>query len=922
MASFLKKLFKSKWEHQDPAVRLEAITPELDQETLLNLANNDPEQQVRIKAINHLTDLSDTRLLISDKAAPIKAAAINRYIEVATDAKEESQQIQNLSAIAINKENSTEILLTIAVETKSQALAQAALDLIHDEASLFDFIMSSQSSKARLKAAEKITISPMLKKLESHFKGKDKSLHRFAKEAIQKQVDAQAKINNAKQATATLLEQSKQLAEQVFNPTYEAQVAYLKQTWKKAEFTDTFNEEFENAIKKCEETLHTNKEQQEALNIESANKAEATKQHYLVLDSIKTLFTAYKEKGVATLSSVEASISELQEKWQLAEEINNAQKSDQAEFKAALTVLGNITSCLSNLDKAKALQEKGATTIESKKTLRQSIQSLLKSSNWPADFQKPNEITQLLALSEQLSNDIDSLKASEHSHIETTHKKLDLLEQEIESGNLKQANKIYNDIKKSLALIERNQAKPLQSKFQMLSSELNNLKDWKEFAAEPKFIELCVNMENMIESTLAAKEIAEKIQELQNQWKALGSLGDKKQQDALWSRFKKASDQAYLPCKAYYDNLSNTRQFNFEQRVIICEQLENLFQQQDWDDANWKALQKIVDKAFHEYKKFAPVDRAQNTAIQKRFNDATQSIKQKLHGHYQSNLETKQSFINECAELLTSDDLVAAIERCKAIQELWKTIDSAGKSEQALWVQFREKCDAIFDRRQQEYQAKRSHTDGLIINAQNIVESAKLLETSISKDSLSQLNQFKQDIRALDIPDKISTAKIHVISEIEKTIKSNINNSSIAAEQQQWVDARLLSEQLANWELNAGASAEELKEKILNAKLPKGVSEILVSRMENPNKADFKALQDHCLSFEIALGIESPSDEQQNRMAIQIKRLQENMGKQPLSRQEILLNAQLEWFGFAAQTEQFLELQTRFFNGLKQSSAA
>jgi hypothetical protein len=922
MASFLQKLFKPKWEHQDSAIRLEAVSSELSQEILLGLANHDPEVQVRIKAINLLSSLSDIKPLISDKAALVKTTATDRYISIATDAQEEKLQIQNLSSIVTNNQNSTEILLTIAVETKNQTLAQAALDLIHDEASLFDFIMSSQSAKARLKAAEKITISSMLKKLESHFKGKDKTLHRFAKDAIQKQLAAQTKIDSAKQATASLLEQSKQLSSSAFNPTYEAQVAHIKQSWKKAEYTEAHDQEFQSAIDECEAILGKNKEQQAAINTENANKAEALKQHNIVFDSIKALFKTYKEKGAPSLTSIRTSIDDLNAKWLQADEIYSASKTEQSDFKTAMTTLGNMANCLESLEKAKAFQEKGAHNIESKKSLKKSIQSLLQSMDWPAEFQKPNEIAQLITLNEQLNNDIDSLKSSEHSHIETTQKKLSHLEQEIEKGNLKQASRIYNEIKKALALIEHNQAKPLQSQFQMLSSELNNLKDWKEFAAEPKFIELCASMESLIQSTLLPIEIADQIKDLQNQWKALGSLGDKKQQDTLWTRFKTASDQAYLPCKAYYENLSNTRQFNFEQRVVICEQLEALFQQQNWDSANWKALQKIVDKAFHEYKKFAPVDRSQNASIQKRFNDATQSIKKQLHNYYQSNLETKQSLINECSELLTSDDLISAIERCKAIQEQWKTIESAGKSEQVLWVKFREQCDAIFDRRQQEYQAKRTHTDTLIKDAQGIVESAKQLESSSNRESLSQLEQFKQDIRALDIPDKISSAKIHVISEIEKTIKGNISHSYIAAEQQQWINARTLSEKVSSWELNSDTPTDELKDTIKNTELPKSVSDILINRIDSPNKEDFKTLQDHCLSFEIALGIESPASEQQNRMALQIKRLQENMGKQPVPRQETLLSAQLDWFGFTAQSEDFLELQTRFFNGLKQTSAA
>ena len=920
MASFLKNLFKSKWQHHDAAIRLEAITPELAHEAIISLANSDTETDVRIKAIQHLSSLKEVSCFLADKNKDIKEAAIDQYIAIATHNKVKEKQIESLKEIEHHHENAVEVLLTIASESSDQEMAQAALDLVSDQSALLEFILQANSAKARLTAAEKILDSSKLKQIETHFKGKDKSLHRFAKNRIQQRIDAEAAIENAKQATASLLAQAEQLSTQAFNPTYEGQVAHLKQAWQKAEYKEATDSPFKHFMALCDKTLNEHKKQQQAINSENAQKTEALKQHSSVFNSIEGLFKIYKEKGVDSLNSATQSCSELEAAWSSASSIYNASDADQKDFNSAINKLASIKSSLSKLEECHAIFNKKVISLDHKIALKKSIQSLLSTITWPDDIPPPSDLQKLTLLSSDLDQDISSLKQDEQSHIDATNKKLSELEKAIEAGHLKQSNRIQGDIKKSLALIAKNHAKPLQTKFQMLSSELNNLQDWKGFAAEPKFVELCEKMERLIPSDLPPKELSSNINDLQNQWKSLGNLGDKKQQDTLWARFKTASDTAYLPCKAHYDELSNIRKFNLEQRNIICQQLEALFEQQDWNETNWKGVQKIIDKAFHEYKKFAPVDRAENTNIQKRFNSATQAIKQKLQDYYQSNIDAKQAIIDECSALITSDDLNAAIERCKMLQQTWKTIDSAGKSEQNLWVTFREKCDAIFDRRTQENQAKRSHTNTLINDAQAFVDQAKNLETSSERDALKQLAQFIQNIRELDIPEKVATAKIHVINAIEKSIQQNIKQSSEIQAQQTWANARELSNDIANWEVNPDNEQATIESRIEEAALPKGVSEIFRDRLQNAASTDLETLNSHCLDFEISVGIDSPSHDQQNRMALQIKRLQENMGKKQPTRQEAIQTAQLKWFAFRASDASYFEAQTRFFADIKQST--
>jgi exonuclease SbcC len=933
MASFLQKMFKPRafkpqWQHEDASIRIEAITPELPYDTLVLIARNDEAQTVRLKAITLLHTLSDLAALFGDKNPSIKESALNQYLQIATGAAGTQQQIDNLVDIGNNHPNATEILLIIASASNHSKLAKAAMDLVHDEAALFEFIMQSNSAKARIKAAGKITTLSMLKEIEAKFKGKDKTLNRLAKNKIQEQLNAEAETETKKKKTESLLKQCQQLTVQAFSPTYEGQLAHLKQAWTKAEFTEHFNAEFSDCISQCEIVLSAHKEQQDAINAQQQLTIKALVFHNKAIEQIATDVKGYKERSPKSSDEVGGSLAQIEASWHQAEQLSKADSSLALEYSSELTMITNIHQALIKLDGIDEILNKKLTNIDSMVMQKKAIKSLLNSLNWPTDLPSPAGIAKLINAEAEVEKSIGQLKNNEQITLQSIADKIAELESELEKGNLKHAARIQQLIKKELPLVERNQTKHLQSSFQSLSSELDRLNDWKGFAAEPKFIELCENMESLVESTLEPKDLSDAIQLLQNQWKSLGGLGDKKQHNLLWARFKTASDKAYLPCQAFYDQKSNSRAFNLEQRQEICEQLEALFQMQNWDNANWKGLQKIIDKAFHEYKKFAPVDRAANTAIQARFNTATTAIKQKLGGYYQVNLDAKQALIDECSALLESDDINSAIERCKTIQNTWKTLESAGKSEQALWIKFREKCDAIFELRNQAFQAKKAQTDTLIESAQNIAQQAKLLEASPSNDSLKQLAQYKQDIQQLDIPEKIKVSKINGISTLETLVKSNIEQASKNQDVQSWVNAHEFSAKIAQWEIDPDTSLESfesLQTLINQTELPKAVLEILLERLNSPasinTTTNAETLKAHCLDYEIAMGIDSPTGDQQARMAAQIKRLQENMGKQQPTRQQGSTQAQLDWFGFSGKAQGYQDYQARFLAALKQATS-
>src|SRR5579872_1312199 len=92
----------------------------------------------------------------------------------------------------------------------------------------------------------------------------------------------------------------------------------------------------------------------------------------------------------------------------------------------------------------------------------------------------------------------------------------------------------------------------LTSQLQDLDARLADLKDWKSFSVVPKRMELIEEMESLIGATLEPVALADRIKTLQEDWKTLSKgAGDNPQVE--WQRFHEAAQQAYQPCREYFE---------------------------------------------------------------------------------------------------------------------------------------------------------------------------------------------------------------------------------------------------------------------------------------------------------------------------------------------------------------------------------
>ena len=248
---------------------------------------------------------------------------------------------------------------------------------------------------------------------------------------------------------------------------------------------------------------------------------------------------------------------------------------------------------------------------------------------------------------------------------------------------------------------------------QQLDVKLNELKEWKDYAVAPKRIELIEEMEALIGSSDAPKALGDRIKQLQEEWRTV-SKGILSDSEADWQRFHQASVAAYQPCREYFEAQAKLRQANLEMRKNVLERFLAFETAQSGENPDWSSVTAVLREARQEWRRHFPVDREAGLALQDQFDTAVGRLQERLDAWYAQNVAERKSLIQRAQALLSKEDGREAADAVKRLQLKWNELGAVPRDqEQPLWNEFREHCDAVFQRRQQAYA---EHTAGLEAN--------------------------------------------------------------------------------------------------------------------------------------------------------------------------------------------------------------
>jgi len=907
LEKFFKPSFlKPKWQHKDPAIRKLAIADLSDEKILLKIAEHDSVLSVRAAALAKIKSPQNLAIFLVSENTELRQQAQQQHLVQLLP----NQNISDLAAISNDND-----LVNIATYTRDDALRLAAINQLGNESIRLDIASNNPVAKMRMAAAQGLENSESLQKLMQVAQGKDKALYRFCKDNLagRKSVEDKAKLREEKIATA--ISNAQHLGTIAYSPDYNGRLQLLKQNWAALNVLDAQQQQALNtALVKCEDTLAEHVAEEKAAQDKIIAIASAKETFITLLAQLESL--EFSEQVSAQLKTLEQS-------WNDSKSVSKPDAIQNKTFEQSLQAWLALDNTRNQLIEQKETfdalilqsQQLEKSSVSKSQNLQKELTKTVKQLPWKAaelqvSIETPALLTELESALQNVIKHNQNLTAHEADSSKQLAHFLNELEDHINEGHLKEANKSHQHALQALKKISQQEAKKFQRQYQNLTAQLTEIRDWQGYAATPKKEALCVSMENLVGSEMDPAILADKIHNFQEEWKAIGPIA-RQDDKILWNRFRTAADKAYLPCKAYYADMAIQRQQNLVNRQALIAQLTDYEASMDWDGADWGIVQKTLDAARETFRSFSPVDRNEHKNSQASLQEISDKIYAHIKAEYQRNIEAKESLIKHAKSLQEIEELSQAIEQSKQLQADWKTIGmTPNKADQKLWQEFRLACDAVFSRRDEQRQQNKVHIEASIEQAQAIIIKAEAAAKETNSESKEALALCASEFAELSLPKALYAQLRKRLFDAQQQQEDSFSLAKVVKKQQAWIT---LTDRLSAISLksqDADQAAALYKADAIDLKLPQGIDKSLLASKWNEVSSELTvalshtdSLRDACIGLEIAAELSSPAEDQQARMAYQVKRLAQGLGQTGSLQQQIsdsvsqwlALNADQAW---------------------------
>ena len=802
-------------------------------------------------------------------------------------------------APAVNKQPQQTEAAKSAKEDRGARIAKQleAVQGMPAQKKLAELAIGGLTAEVRSRAASGLRDEALLHDVIRQAKGRDKGVFQIVRQTLQQLRDVQAAQNELEEKRQQLIQQAQDQARSEDTTLYEPRLDTLFKQWKSVE-TDASNEqitEFLSATHQCRERVRQMQQQHEKL--------DQRKQTLTLLGETLTQLKTDDTREPPTLTALDALLKTQHNRWLEASENTDVSAPEQNRYNTASTALRAYVEAHERLMQGQEQIAKLATNAapgdettddaELGVEAAEQAKALLAILDWPTMFPQPEPLIVLQTLAKQRKK-AEPVEQPDLARQNSLSADLDRLLTELDSAledkQLKAAKQLLKNAQQITKKLDSRHQKPFVARMQLLQGQCNELSDWQGFATTPKQIALCEQMEHLAEQPIDPEAKAAHIKELQEEWKNLGGSSDR----LLWARFKQASDAAYEPCKAYFAAKSDLKHANLATRRLICQQLQEFVALADWSSIDWKVAERIHQTARQEWKAAWPVEFRDNRPLQKQFDELLKQLDAKLNDERQRNEALKQAIVASAEELISAEPLTDAMVQAKELQGHWQAIGiTRHREDRKLWQAFRQACDAIFARREQENSRQKQAVVAADEQVISILERAdQALSTSTNSD---ELNAIWTELATYN-SQALSTSTRDRYNDVRQRLHTAKQRQELVARLQQWTGC-----------IQARGQAP-----IDRTDVPLEWAKF--NQLDEP--IDFQEL---AIRTEILADQPSPAADQRKRMEIQVQRLAQSIGAaeqsaSPLTDAEKLVAL---WCLAPASAAASKELEQRMVNALE-----
>ena len=757
-----RKLFqrKPRLDAADPNDRAAAVAALADDEqaAFARIFQDDADRRVRLAALARLADPQPMLDALAD--AEVAEAATARLLAI----------VDEHTPASIREH--PDLLRASLAYAQDKDSALAAAPRISDVARRAAALADNARAEVRRAVAEEIWAPDFLAELAKSMRGRDKIVHRLASErlAALKQANAQRCREDAE--TDQLAAAAEALADD--DPHYEARRDTLDRKW----------QEHLDALAATDQQLAPFGVVARDLNAirgrfpvrrqpPKAVEADVSENFQPLLAEALTL-----AEDIAAAMASNASAESLAERATKAEALTSAWRSlaeasppseaqsvrfdeRMALFRARLGMAERNASLLAEADQLldRPLADVATAAVEALPSMQQNVRRqqaalarLLERYEWPEDLSPSPPLAAYEERRSALAGTQERIAARLAELADAAAAGIADLKSRIESGAVHEAVESDHRLQQLIRQLPPDLARPLSAELADVGKQLRELRDWRDFAEAPKRQALCEQMEELAAEPLPVHEQSEAVRALRQQWKELGFVDDRKGRD-LRKRFDRAAERAFEPCRQHFKEQAERRAFNLSQRQAIVAALEGYLADNDWQQPDWRGVDKVLRQARAEWRQYLPVDRRAGRDLAKRFEEIAEELHGRLKEEWERNIKRKEELVEEAVGVRESG--WPATEKANALKDLqrrWREVGPLPRqADQRLWKLFRAECDAVFEARNavRDQRAKRRR---VIEDAENLINELERrvdLDPGLDRNTVADYEQRLADLDSL-----------------------------------------------------------------------------------------------------------------------------------------------------------------------------
>ncbi|MEX2234963.1 MAG: DUF349 domain-containing protein [Cyclobacteriaceae bacterium] len=215
-------------------------------------------------------------------------------------------------------------------------------------------------------------------------------------------------------------------------------------------------------------------------------------------------------------------------------------------------------------------------------------------------------------------------------------------------------------------------------------------------------IELCARAERLAKVEIIKDAIRE-LNELHQEFKHLGPV-PVEEKEAIWQRFKAASDSVYAKRDAYLHNLQHELQQNLELKIKYGDDTQTYATFTSDRIKEWNEKTKEILDLQKKWEVVGGLPRAKAKDVNKKFWSAFKSFFnnkniffKKLDEEREQNLQFKNELVKQALELKESLDWDKTSNDLKTLQQKWKDVGPVPeKFREKVFKEFKDACDYFF----------------------------------------------------------------------------------------------------------------------------------------------------------------------------------------------------------------------------------